>query len=120
MAFRRAPKAKYLLLGNKKDLEGRVSPADVQTWCAERSIYFIQTCALTGESVEQAFFTLAALIDASQPHFVGSSFATNLVSTREGSDHSSAKAVLEGKRGTSFYLRRLREPPKGRKEKCCK
>lgn len=63
MAQKRVPNASYMLLGSKKDLSIEVDLKDVNKWCTEKGIYFIQTSAKTGEHVEQAFFTLTALID---------------------------------------------------------
>ncbi len=63
MAMKRVPNACFMLFGTKKDLGVEVDLAEVNGWCAAKGIYFIQTSAKTGQSIEQAFFTLAALID---------------------------------------------------------
>ena len=84
MAVKRAPNACFMLLGAKKDQEVKVDLEDVNTWCKQKGIYFIQTSAMAGENVHAAFFTLAALIDCSkgnQPSMV-SSFATSNSSGR--------------------------------------
>lgn len=41
MAFKRAPTANFLVLGNKKDLERAVPVEEVSRWCAEKGIYFV-------------------------------------------------------------------------------
>ena len=51
MAVKRVPSACYLLLGSKKDLETNVDLGEVNKWCAEKGIYFIQTSAKTGEHI---------------------------------------------------------------------
>lgn len=63
MAQKRVPNANYMLLGSKKDLGIQVDLKEVNKWCAEKGVYFIQTSAKTGENIEQAFFTLAAFIN---------------------------------------------------------
>lgn len=41
MAYKRAPYANFLLLGNKKDLERAVSLDEIYSWCKDKGIYFI-------------------------------------------------------------------------------
>jgi hypothetical protein len=70
----------------------------------------VQTCASTGESINQAFFTLAALIDSNYASMVQSSFSSltfveSTETTKEGSDKSSVKAVYKHK-NESFFLKR--------------
>ena len=79
MAMKRVPLANFMLLGSKKDLKTEVDLSQVNKWCAEKGIYFIQTSAKTGENVEQAFFTLAALIDCKKDSLsqVYTSFASS-------------------------------------------
>lgn len=48
MAEKRVPNANYMLLGSKKDLEAQVDLKEVNKWCTEKGIYFIQTSAKTG------------------------------------------------------------------------
>ena len=48
MAQKRVPNANYMLLGSKKDLEAQVDLKEVNKWCTEKGIYFIQTSAKTG------------------------------------------------------------------------
>lgn len=84
MATKRAPTACFMLLGAKKDMEVRVNLDDVNKWAKKHKIYFVQTSAMTGENIEQAFFTFAALIDFSgsdRPNLL-SSFATSQSSGR--------------------------------------
>ena len=84
MATKRAPNACFMLLGAKKDMEITVNLSDIDKWAQKRGIYFVQTSALTGENIEQAFFTFAALIDFSssdRPNLL-SSFATSHSSGR--------------------------------------
>jgi hypothetical protein len=79
MAIKRVPNAYFMMLGAKKDCEVKVDLEEVNKWCARKSIFFVQTSAATGENIEPAFFTLAALIDCAKgdkPN-VMSSFATS-------------------------------------------
>lgn len=51
MATKRVPNASFMLLGSKKDLDIAVDLSDVNQWCGEKGIYFIQTSAKTGEHI---------------------------------------------------------------------
>lgn len=128
LAFKRASNATYLLLGNKSDLPCLVDLSEVNKWCKERGVYFIQTCALSGENITQAFFTLSALIDSKRESCVNSSFSTLPVtgasfSTQPGSDNRRITSrPMENSdfrsAAPSFCLKREKEKPRKKKE-CC-
>jgi hypothetical protein len=91
-------------------------------------IYFIETSAITGEEVEQSFFTLAALIDSNQEFLLKSSFSLNTMNsfveettkegTKEGSVRSSVMAVYKHQRTESFFLKRSQKQKNN--ENCCR
>ena len=118
MAVKRVPNAKYMLLGAKSDLEGKVDCGEVEKWSGERGIYFVKTSAITGNNIEQAFFTFSALIDCEKGDKLStmSSFACSYSSgpnrtetTKEG-DLTPGRKVEKAKKvqsvpAVSFYLK---------------
>lgn len=59
----KADKAVIMLLGNKSDLERRVSEAEVNEWCSSHKIKYLPTSVKTNSNVDESFMTLARLIN---------------------------------------------------------
>ena len=51
-----------MLLGNKSDLERRVSEAEVMEWCGQHKIKYLSTSVKNNTNVEESFMSLARLI----------------------------------------------------------
>ena len=51
-----------MLLGNKSDLERRVSEAEVMEWCNQHRVKYLSTSVKTNLNVEESFMTLAKMV----------------------------------------------------------
>ena len=51
-----------MLLGNKSDLERRVSEAEVKEWCGQHRVKYMVTSVKNGLNVEECFMELARMI----------------------------------------------------------
>jgi Ras-related protein Rab-1A len=58
----KADKAVIILLGNKSDLERRVSEAEISEWCTLHKIRYLSTSVKNNTNVEESFMTLARMI----------------------------------------------------------
>lgn len=58
----KADKAVIMLLGNKNDLERRVSEAEVLEWCNSHKIKYLPTSVKLNTNVDESFMTLAKQI----------------------------------------------------------
>ena len=58
----KADKAVIMLLGNKSDLERRVSDSEVQEWCTTHKIKYLNTSVKNNTNVDEGFMMLARLI----------------------------------------------------------
>ncbi len=59
-----APQARFVVVGNKIDLERKVPREKVEAWVREIGLPYLETSALTGEGVQAFFTTLARLAAA--------------------------------------------------------
>jgi Ras-related protein Rab-1A len=59
----KADKAVIMLLGNKNDLERRVSEAEVIEWCGSHKIKYLSTSVKNNINVDESFMTLARMIN---------------------------------------------------------
>jgi len=59
-----APQARFVVVGNKIDLERKVPREKVEAWVREIGFPYLETSALTGEGVQAFFTTLARLAAA--------------------------------------------------------
>ncbi len=59
----KADKAVIMLLGNKSDLERRVSEAEVNEWCNAHKIKYISTSVKNNTNIDESFMTLARMIN---------------------------------------------------------
>lgn len=59
----KADKAVIMLLGNKSDLERRVSEAEINEWCSQHKVKYLPTSVKNNTNVEESFMTLAKLIN---------------------------------------------------------
>jgi GTPase SAR1 family protein len=62
----KADKSVIMLLGNKSDLERRVSEAEVSEWCASHKIKYLSTSVKNNTNVDESFMTLAKLINENE------------------------------------------------------
>jgi small GTP-binding protein len=52
-----------LLIGNKNDVPSSINRQEIHSWCKQKGIYYIETCAKTGFQVSQTLNTLATFVD---------------------------------------------------------
>ena len=107
---------------------------EVEKWAASKGIYFVKTSSITGENIEQSFFTLASFIDierAGKPK-VMSSFACSYSSGPNKTEATKEAEVLSYKNmslqqnmkgapppAMSFFLSTKKETDR-KKRNCCK
>lgn len=59
----KADKAVIMLIGNKSDLERRVSEAEVNEWCSAHKIKYLSTSVKNNVNIDESFMCLARMIN---------------------------------------------------------